>query len=123
MIEVPRCNAPLIVVSVVRAVGQVEGLGDQLQIGLVAELDVLSQPGIQLEERIAAQRIVLGDRAACRYAIQAVEAVLCASVIAREREGKFFGSDVGTTTPTAVPPPVLSVLLELVRSNGRAEPY
>ena len=50
------------VVAVVGAIGQVERLRDELQVHPLADLDVLRQPQVELEERIAAKRIVLGAR-------------------------------------------------------------
>lgn len=65
-----------IVVAVVGAVGQIEGLTDDLQIVMVAELYVLGESQVQLKERIAAKGIVLGNRATLRNAVDTVEAVL-----------------------------------------------
>src|SRR5215510_9514746 len=54
-IEVPEI--PIKVVAKVGAVGQVESLEDQLQFGALAELDVLAEARIQLEEGLAAQAV------------------------------------------------------------------
>src|SRR5207302_3990169 len=45
------------VIAIVCTIRQVERLRHDLQIGLFADFDVLTQPGVELEERIAAQRI------------------------------------------------------------------
>src|SRR5437016_3507012 len=49
------------VVAVVGAVCQIERLREQLQVHAIAELDVFRQAHIELEERLAAQRIVFCD--------------------------------------------------------------
>src|SRR5690348_5423145 len=46
------------IVAVVRMVGQVERLEDQLEVAAFTDLQVLGQPGIQVEVRIAAQVVV-----------------------------------------------------------------
>jgi hypothetical protein len=51
------------VVSVVGSVGEVEGLRDQLNIDALAEFEVLGELGIQFEERLSAQRVILSDGA------------------------------------------------------------
>ena len=53
-----------IVVAVVGTVGEIEGLANDLQIVVIAELNVLGQTQIQLEERIAPKRIEFSDGAA-----------------------------------------------------------
>ena len=55
-------DAVVEVVAVVGAIRQVERLRDELQVHPLADLDVLRQPQVELEERIAAKRIVLGAR-------------------------------------------------------------
>ena len=74
------------VVAIVRTVGQVERLRDQLNVCPIVDLDALCEAGIQLKERVSAQRIVGYDCAACGNVVQSVEAVLRTNVIARERE-------------------------------------
>src|SRR5579859_3685608 len=61
-----RPDAVTEVVAVVGAVGQVEGFGNDLHVGPFSEFEGLSEAGIQLEEGIAAHRIVGNDGAACR---------------------------------------------------------
>src|SRR6185312_5265900 len=61
--EVRRRDITLEVISVVSAVGEVEGLRQQLQVHPLTQLDVLGQAGVQFKERIAAQRIVLSNGA------------------------------------------------------------
>src|SRR5262245_43192801 len=51
----PVADVPVEVVAEVGAVGQVESLEDQLHFGALAELDVLAEARIQLEEALAAQ--------------------------------------------------------------------
>ena len=43
------------VVAIIRTIRQVESLSHDLHVGFLADLDVLRQPGIKLEERIAAK--------------------------------------------------------------------
>src|SRR5262245_47684747 len=51
-------DVPVEVVAEVRAVGQIESLEDQLHFGALAELDVLAEARIQLEEGLAAQVVI-----------------------------------------------------------------
>src|SRR5215470_4164367 len=75
--------------AIIGAVGAVEALSDKLQIDALAELDVLCQAQIKLEEGIAATRIIVGDGAIRSRTVQTVEAILRASVVAGE--GKEVG--------------------------------
>src|SRR5215475_751923 len=62
--EAGRCterivaDVPVEVVAEVGAVGQIESLEDQLQFGALAELDVLAEARIQLEEGLSAQIVI-----------------------------------------------------------------
>lgn len=50
-----------VVIAIVGAIGEVKGLGDELKIDVFADFEVLGQAQIELEERIAAKRIIFGD--------------------------------------------------------------
>src|SRR5207248_10148979 len=71
-----RGNVIAKVVAIVGAIGQVERLCEQLQVHAIAELDILREPRVELKERVAAQRIILRNRASLRNSVQPVEAVL-----------------------------------------------
>ena len=77
------------VAAIVGAIGEVEGLGDELKVDVLAEFEVLGQAHVELEERIAAERIIFRDGAALGDAVDAVEAVLRAGVVASEGELVF----------------------------------
>src|ERR1019366_8002580 len=77
-------NIAVEVVPVVGAVRQVERLGHELQLHTLAQVDVLRQAHIELEERISAKRIIPGDGAALENAVQAIKTVLRAGIIAGE---------------------------------------
>src|SRR6266566_650122 len=79
-------NTVIEVVAVVSAVRQVERLRHELQVHPLTKLEVLRQPHIELEERISAKGIVLGDGAPLRDAVQPIEAVLGTAVVAGKRE-------------------------------------
>src|SRR5436309_979575 len=70
-------NVVVVIVAVIRTIRQVKRLCQQLHVDAFANPDVLCQAQIELEERISAEWIVLGNRAALRNPIQAIEAVLC----------------------------------------------
>ena len=72
------------IVAVVRAIGQVEGLHDQLRVHPFTEFEVLCQSHVQLKEGVSPKRVVLGDRAIRCDSIQAIEAVLSTCVVARK---------------------------------------
>ena len=101
------------VVAVVGAVGEVEGLADDFQVHALPEAEVLGKAQIEFEERITAKRVELGDGAGGNT-VQTVEAILGLGIVTGIGE-PVVGLLVGTTTAMAVPPPVLRVLLELVR--------
>jgi hypothetical protein len=46
------------VIAIVSAIGEVEGLCDELKIYVLAELEVLRQAQVQFEERITAERVL-----------------------------------------------------------------
>src|SRR3569832_349302 len=84
---VEGCGRPYAVaevVAIVCPIGEVEGFGNQLDIRPIMDLDVLGEASVELEERVAAQRIVRSNGAAGRHAIEAIEAILCARVVACE---------------------------------------
>ena len=74
------------IVAVVGAIGEVKGLCNDLQVIAFAELEVLRQTHIELDERITAQRIELGDGASLGNAVDAIEAVLRSGVVAGKRK-------------------------------------
>src|SRR5580698_9643358 len=69
-------NIVPVVVSIVGAVSEVKGLGDQLHIQPLADFDVLGQLGVEFENRSAAKRVKLGYRAVVRQ----IETVLRSNV-------------------------------------------
>src|SRR5579871_4835950 len=80
------CNAVAEVISVVGAIGKVERLRNELKIHPFADLDVLGQPHIQLEERISTKWIELRDRASLLNAVESIEAVLRSRIVAGKRK-------------------------------------
>src|SRR5438445_1402136 len=79
------------VVAVVGAIRQIERLRDQLQIDAFAQSDVLCQPQVEFEERIAAERVVFGNGASLLDTVQSVEAVLRRSIRSRAAITKVYG--------------------------------
>src|SRR5438445_10051334 len=79
------------VVAVVGAIRQIERLRNQLQVHAFAQSDVLCQPQVELEERIAAERVVFGNGASLLDAVQSVEAVLRRSIRSRTAITKVNG--------------------------------
>src|SRR5215469_6823992 len=51
------------IVSVIRPIREIEGLGNNLEPCPLADLEVLGQLGIEFEDSVAAKRIKLGDGA------------------------------------------------------------
>ena len=75
-------NRVPVVIPIVRAVGEVEGLSDQLQVHAFADFEVLSQFDIEFKERLAADWIELRNGAVgCQ-----IEAVLRAGIVSSIRE-------------------------------------
>src|SRR6202011_199587 len=60
LLETRRADCAAIVVAIVGAIGQVEELGDQVQLGFFAEVDRLRNAGIPLEEGSAAEAVEIG---------------------------------------------------------------
>ena len=79
-------DAVAVIVAIVGPVGEVKGLRDELQVDVLAELEVFRQAEIKLEERIAAKGIIFCNGATRRYSVEAVKAVLSARVVASESE-------------------------------------
>lgn len=75
-------DAVAVVIAIVGAIRQVEGLGDELKIYVLANSEVLGEADIQLEEGVAAQGVIFGNGAIRSDAVDAVEAVLSTCVIA-----------------------------------------
>src|ERR1700730_12271690 len=108
------------IVAVVGAVGEVEGLRHDLQSPPFAKLDILGQLGVELEDRIAAQRINLGNRATgLRFRIKTVLGTDIVTSLSEIVRRIVLGHDYGVSGSTTRVESVVSAV-EHVVGTGRA---